>query len=77
MTELFHHRDDCRFCGGRNLELVIKLEPTPSGGHYVAADSLDEPQDLVPMDIFLCLDCGYTGFLDVISPEFLFKKFNE
>ena len=67
-----HRRDTCRLCGGRDLELVLKLGPTPIGAEYLPAERLHEVQEIYPIDLFLCLDCGYAGLNDVVAPESLF-----
>ena len=68
-------RDTCRLCGSRNRELVLPLAATPSGEDYVTADQLSQPQELFPMDLFLCRDCGHAEFPDVINPDLLYRDY--
>ena len=74
MTDLVHRRDTCRLCDSKDLELVVKLTPTPIGAAYVTADRLGEPQECYPVDLFLCRKCGHAQLLDVINPETLFGE---
>lgn len=67
-----HHRETCRLCDGNNLELVLQLGSTPIGADYVPAERLTEVQETCPIDLFLCLDCGYAGLNDVVAPEAMF-----
>jgi hypothetical protein len=54
---------------------VLPLAPTPSGEDYVTADQLGQPQELFPMDLFLCRDCGHAEFPDVIDPDRLYRNY--
>jgi len=44
------------------------------GGNFVSAENLDLKEDVYPLRLSLCHDCGYTGLLDVIDPEVLFTN---
>ena len=72
MTDLVNRRDTCRLCDSKDLELVIKLTPTPIGAAYVTAERLEEAQECYPMDLFLCRNCGHAQLLDIINPDVLF-----
>ena len=58
-------------CGGRDLELVLQLTPTPVGGAYVPQEYLGQVQPVYPLELYLCHDCGYAGILDVVSQQVL------
>ena len=70
-----HRRADCRLCGGRRLELALKLAPTPPANAFVPAEKLAEPQRAYPLDLFLCLDCAHLQLLDVVDPAALFEDY--
>ncbi len=74
MTDLVHRRETCRLCGGRELELVVKLAPTPIGAAYVPAQRMEEDQPCYPIDLFLCHSCGHAQLLDIVNPEVLFGE---
>jgi SAM-dependent methyltransferase len=75
MKPTFHHRDTCRLCGGTALENVVPLRPipiaTPNTGKVAAG--LKDAQ--VPLDLYLCRDCGHFQLLDIIDPEIQYRNF--
>jgi SAM-dependent methyltransferase len=75
MRKNVHGRDTCRLCSGRNRELALQLEPTPSGEDYVTKSQLEEPQERFPLDLFLCHTCGHAEFPDVINPDLLYRNY--
>lgn len=75
MRDHVHRRDTCRLCGSKDLELVIKLTPTPVGDAYVPADKLKIIQETYPLDLYLCKNCGHVQMLDIVDPEILFGEY--
>lgn len=71
----FYHRDDCRLCNSRNVELAVHIRPTPIADHYIPAERLHETQNYYPLDLYLCRDCGHVQLLDVVDPEVLFRDY--
>lgn len=75
MKPAFHHRDTCRLCGGTALENVVPLRPipiaTPNTGEVAAG--LKDAQ--VPLDLYLCRDCGHFQLLDIIDPDIQYRNF--
>ncbi len=65
-------RTDCRICHGTRLDLVLKLEPTPIGDQF-----LKEPrhQQLHPIDLYQCQDCGLAQLLYEIPPEEIYADY--
>jgi SAM-dependent methyltransferase len=72
MSEDIYRRDACRLCGGRDLELVLPLKPTPLADAYVPAERLDEVQSIYPLNLFLCQNCGLSQLLDVVIPQVIY-----
>src|SRR5437870_587672 len=70
-----YRRTDCRLCGGTDLDLVLKLKPTPIADAFVPKYRLDERQEVYPLDLFLCRSCGHVHLLDVIDPELLYANY--
>ncbi|HXE73970.1 MAG TPA: class I SAM-dependent methyltransferase [Candidatus Nitrosotenuis sp.] len=70
-----YHRQTCRLCNSPRTELVVELAPIPLAEKYVTADQLEEPTELFPVDLYMCLDCGHVQLLDVIDPEILWKDY--
>lgn len=71
----FKHNIACRLCGSRVLERVLPIRPSPIADAFVTADRLSEPQDLYPLDCYLCLECGHLQNLDVVDPDILFRDY--
>jgi SAM-dependent methyltransferase len=67
------HRDTCRLCGGRNLEVVLPLTPTPLADAYVP--SKDTVQEIYPLDLYLCGDCGHVQLLDVVQAGVIYRDY--
>lgn len=74
MKTQFIHRDNCRLCSSRNLELAVKLAPVPLAEKYTQPD---EPGDCeaYPIDLYMCVDCGHVQLLDVIDSETLWDDY--
>src|SRR5580692_11502020 len=69
------HRTQCRLCGVASLERVLPIRPSPIGDAFVTAERKSEPQDLYPLDCYLCLGCGHLQNLDVVDPDVLFRDY--
>lgn len=65
-------RDCCRLCGSKNLECVIKFNPTPLADEYIPKEHLDIEQPTYPLTLFLCKDCGFSQLLDVVQPQSIY-----
>lgn len=68
-------RQTCRLCGGKNLELVLKLAVTPIGDAYIPKERINETQPCFPIELFLCNSCGLSQLLNVIDPESVYSKY--
>ena len=44
-------RKTCRLCRSSDMTLVLKLEPTPIGNHYVSALQVKETQKVHPLEL--------------------------
>ena len=65
-------RSDCRICHGTNLELILKLAPTPIGDEFTLEP---KEQPLHPIDLYQCQDCGLAQLLYEIPPEEIYKDY--
>lgn len=70
-----HHRQTCRLCDSTKTEMVVELEPIPLAEKYLTEEELGRPTELLPVDLYQCLDCGHVQILDVIDPEVLWKDY--
>ncbi|MBY0548466.1 MAG: class I SAM-dependent methyltransferase [Candidatus Obscuribacterales bacterium] len=71
-----HHRDTCRLCSSRNLELALALKNSPIADEYISRERLSEQQKKYPLDVFLCKDCGHAQHIDFVDASILFKNYN-
>jgi len=69
------HRDTCRLCGSKSLELVLPILPTPIGDAFVPAANVHEEQGIYPLDTYLCRDCGHLQSIDIVNPDILFRNY--
>jgi hypothetical protein len=75
MKPVIHRRSTCRACGGKDLELVFALKPTPIGDEYVSQDRVAELQPSYPIDLYMCRQCGLAQIIDVIDPKVLYGSY--
>ena len=75
MKTLVTTRADCRLCGGRRVARVMSLGATPLANEFVSAEACAAPQERVPLDVYLCEECGHVQLLDVVDPEVLFRNY--
>jgi len=68
------HRDNCRLCHSRNVQLVVKLAPIPLAEKYSNSPS-GAGDEVFPIDLYMCLDCGHVQILDVIDSETLWVDY--
>ena len=66
-------RNRCRLCDGTKLALAIPMKPSPIGDAFVKDPSI--PQELFPLDVYICLDCGHLQNLDVVDARILFGSY--
>ncbi len=69
------HRDDCRLCGSRTLDMVMRLTPTPPGDMYLPPAQAAKASTAYPLDLYLCRDCGYANLLDILDPDSIYKEY--
>jgi SAM-dependent methyltransferase len=80
MSKYFRTRRTCRLCGSSAVEVAIPLQPIPAATpnmdlQAVAQRHADVAQISVPMDLYLCRDCGHLQILDVIDPDIQYTNF--
>jgi hypothetical protein len=79
MNTLYYKRDDCRLCGSQNVAIVLPLEPMPiATPNFRVLDASADSMvftDAVPMDLFLCRDCGHLQILHVGNPDIQYTNY--
>ncbi len=66
-------RTDCRLCGRDGLELVLELPSTPLANEFPSAPS--KGQEIFPLRLLACGDCGHVQLPVVVDPERLFRDY--
>lgn len=75
MGESFYCRDTCRLCGGKHLECVLSLTPIPLCDAYVPAERCNKVQEIYPLELFMCQDCGYVFLPYVVNPDIIYRDY--
>lgn len=75
MKDAVIKKENCRLCNSTNLELVVNIHPSPIADAYVKKEQLEEVQDLYPLDLYICEDCGHVQNLYVVNPDLLFRDY--
>lgn len=63
---------NCRLCDNKLGDPVIKLPPTPLANDYLEHP---EPQDLFPLEICCCTECGHYQLNEQVEPERMFRHY--
>ena len=74
-SEKVTHRTSCRLCSSGELEIVVPYPATPIADAYVSASQCSEVQELYPLDLYQCRDCGHVQLCDVVNPDILFSEY--
>lgn len=72
MTTIFH-RKTCRLCESPKVELAVPLAPIPLVDNYTATANPAEKDEVYPVDLYMCVDCGHVQVLDVVSSDSLWS----
>ncbi len=68
-------RDTCRLCDSRNLKIILHLTPTALCDAYVPAHRVNLVQEVYPLDLYLCTECGYIHLPYVVDPEIIYRDY--
>ncbi len=75
LTASVSHRETCRLCDSRNVELVVKLEPIPLSENYCNDRETGRSAARYPVDLYMCADCGHVQQLDVVDSKSLWESY--
>lgn len=80
MNAISKKRATCRLCESSRVEIAIPLKPIPAATPNIDIDVVgrehaDFGNASVPMDLYLCRDCGHLQILDVIDPNIQYINF--
>ncbi len=72
---MYHTRPNCRLCGSERVEKVLDLPACPPVDNFRYANEPERNLPGLPMDLYLCGDCGHAQLLDVVDPNILFGNY--
>lgn len=72
MSTKAFHRTTCRLCGSKNLDLALAYKPTALCDAYVPKPI---PQEVYPLDVFLCRDCGFAQVCEIVQAEEIYVDY--
>lgn len=78
MEAVSFKRTDCNLCGSGNVECVVHLAPIPCASPNAGLndDNAEEiRRTLIPLDVYLCRDCGHVQLMDIVRPEILYSNY--
>lgn len=67
--------DYCRLCKSRTLETVLDFGKTPPANSFLKKTQLHDKEDLYPLAVNFCHNCGQLQLTHVVSPEILFRHY--
>lgn len=74
MNTQMRHIQECRLCLSKLPTVAsLLLNPTPPANEFVS--NPEEVQDIFPLDLFTCSECGHVQLPYVVSPERLFRNY--
>jgi len=72
---LFHRRETCRLCDSEKLKKILSFPSCPPVDNYRYANEPEIFLPDLPMDLYMCSECGHAQLLDVVKPEILFGNY--
>lgn len=76
MEAKHYKRLTCRLCDAHSLDMIVPLGASPIGGDFVTKERFGDRQELYPLDLHQCRDCGHVQLLDVVNPKLLFENYS-
>jgi len=71
----YKKNEQCRLCGAKNLNQILKMPACPPVDNYRFASEPEVNHPSFPMDLYMCSNCGHAQLLDVVSPDILFGNY--
>ncbi len=67
--------DFCRLCKSKKLKKILDLGKTPPANSFLKKSQLKNKEDLFPLVVNFCANCGQLQLSHVVSPEILFRHY--
>lgn len=65
----------CRICKGRKFTKILDLGAMPLANAFLTESKLEKPEQLFPLSISFCQNCGLLSLNQVVNPAILFKNY--
>jgi SAM-dependent methyltransferase len=62
----------CQLCDAKNIKTIIDLGLHPLADTFLK--SINQKENLYPLEVFLCQVCGYTGLLHIVPASERYQK---
>jgi SAM-dependent methyltransferase len=69
---MFSTAPTCRFCGSKELRLILSFGDTPLADRLLTAEQLSKPELTAPLDLVFCPECALVQITESVSPKTLF-----
>ncbi len=69
-------RTNCRGCESDNLRIFLDLGKMPLAGGFLSNTASIKKENLYPLPIHVCNNCGLVQILESIDPEILFQDYS-
>lgn len=70
------HKTNCRVCGRSKFSKVLDLGKMPPANAFLAKKELSKPEEVFPLAVYFCKDCGLLQLKDVVHPKLLYTKYD-
>jgi len=76
MKDLYTVRKTCRLCNSSKIDLVLPIGFSPVSDKYSEKKDSKPEDQLVPLDVYMCENCGHVQILHVINPDYLWDTYH-
>lgn len=66
--------NECRICGGHNLEAYLDLGNMPLSNNLVSEEQIPL-EEKFPLKVMFCKDCSFSQLSVVVNPDVLFRNY--
>jgi len=67
--QVLRYDKNCRVCGSDKIKTVLKLNDTPLEDQFVSKENLNREQQVFPLELAICENCGYVHLPHIVNPE--------
>jgi len=75
MDQMLRHDKHCRICSSGHIETILRLNDTPLEDQFVSKAKRSVAQPLYPLNLAICIDCGYVHLPYIVNPEASYSEY--